>query len=275
MLIASSESVVAGTESAASMESTESTGSAKNPKNTASIIEEARQRGVELILKKQKQLLKKDWSQIPASKQVHLYKGSLESGPALAILDFGCKKGILEEVKSLSSEVHLYPGNLSSIEKLKKRKKDSLKALFLSNGPGDPSYVSTEMIDGIKALMGKWPMMGVCFGHQVLGRALGAKTKRLKFGHRGSNHPIQDKLLSRIYMTSQNHSYVVDADSLPSSVERTHWNLNDKSLAGFFCREKACFGVQFHPESCPGPRDATPLFKYFFKEVVFCGLDLE
>ena len=235
--------------------------------------EEGRKRGLDLILKKKNQLLKKNWfEEVVTSKKVALHSGALSpserGGSVLAMIDFGCKKGLLEEVRHRGSEVHLYPPSLSSLEELKKREKSHFQALFLSNGPGDPAHVSKEVIEGIRALIGKWPIMGVCFGHQVLARALGAQTFRLKFGHRGSNHPIKDKLLNCIYMTSQNHGYVVDSESLPAQVERTHWNLNDGSLAGFLYREKACFAVQFHPESCPGPRDAACLFSYFFTEIV-------
>ena len=242
--------------------------------------EEARQKGENLILQKKKELSDKDWSQEVSVKEKRLHKGDKgdkgdkmdpslkEKGPVVALLDFGCKKGILEEVQLRSAEVNMYPPTLSSLKELKKRKQSSLGALFLSNGPGDPANVSTEIIEGLSCLIGKWPTMGICFGHQLLGRALGASTQKLKFGHRGSNHPVQDKLLNKTYITSQNHGYVINAGSLPPEVERTHWNLNDQSLAGFLHREKACLGVQFHPESCPGPRDGAFLFNYFFEKVL-------
>lgn len=100
-------------------------------------------------------------------------------------------------------------------------------------------------------------------GHQILGLALGAKTYKLKFGHRGSNHPIKDELLNKIYVTSQNHGYAIDQDTLPSDVKVTQWNLNDQTVAGIYSPTRRCMGIQYHPESHPGPHDAVGLFRYF------------
>jgi carbamoyl-phosphate synthase small subunit len=105
-------------------------------------------------------------------------------------------------------------------------------------------------------------------GHQILARALGAKTYKLKFGHRGANHPVRDEILGRVYVTSQNHGYAVDVQSLPAGVRITHTNLNDGTVQGLECREKRCMSVQFHPESHPGPHDAEPLFDYFIKQIL-------
>jgi len=105
--------------------------------------------------------------------------------------------------------------------------------------------------------------MGVCMGHQVLSLALGAQTYKMKFGHRGSNHPIQDQLLNKVYVSSQNHGYAVDAKTLPKNVKVTHVNLNDQTVAGFYSEELQVLGIQYHPEASPGPHDAQELFQYF------------
>jgi carbamoyl-phosphate synthase small subunit len=105
-------------------------------------------------------------------------------------------------------------------------------------------------------------------GHQILGLALGAKTYKMKFGHRGSNHPIKDSLLNRIYMSSQNHGYAVDPKTLPADVKVTQVNLNDQSVAGLFSEKRKCLGIQYHPESCPGPHEGRDLFRFFLERVL-------
>jgi carbamoyl-phosphate synthase small subunit len=139
--------------------------------------------------------------------------------------------------------------------------------ILLSNGPGDPAKVELA-IDTIRDLIGQRFIFGICMGHQLLGLALGAKTYKLKFGHRGSNHPVEDRLLKQTYMTSQNHGYAVDRDSLPADVKETHVNLNDKTLSGFYSQQRKVLGVQFHPESHPGPHDAESLFDFFVRQLL-------
>ena len=136
--------------------------------------------------------------------------------------------------------------------------------IFLSNGPGDPAKVEVAP-ETVAEFVGKKPIFGICMGHQILSTALGAKTYKLKFGHRGSNHPIQDVILNKIYMTSQNHGYAVQSESLPSDVKISHTNLNDNTVAGIYSKQRRFLSVQFHPESHPGPHDAAELFDYFFK----------
>jgi carbamoyl-phosphate synthase small subunit len=133
---------------------------------------------------------------------------------------------------------------------------------MLSNGPGDPALVK-EATETLRSLLGWRPVFGICMGNQILARALGADTYKLKFGHRGGNHPVRDLLLNQIYVTSQNHGYAVDPKTLPSNVKVTHLNLNDQTVEGIECAEKKCFSVQYHPESCPGPHEASRLFDYF------------
>jgi len=137
---------------------------------------------------------------------------------------------------------------------------------MLTNGPGDPADVKSGT-QTVKDLLGYRLIFGICMGHQILCQALGGKTYKLKFGHRGSNHPIQDDLLKRVYISSQNHGYNVDLQSLPKGVKVTHINLNDKTVAGIAHDEFKCFSVQFHPESHPGPHDARGLFDYFVKQI--------
>jgi len=135
--------------------------------------------------------------------------------------------------------------------------------IFLSNGPGDPEPVDYG-IRTVRALMGYRPMFGICLGHQIIGLAVGAKTYKLKFGHRGINHPVKNLLTGKVEITSQNHGFAVDARTLdPDLIEVTHINLNDNTLEGFRHRKFPILAVQYHPEAAPGPHDARYLFAEF------------
>jgi carbamoyl-phosphate synthase small subunit len=134
--------------------------------------------------------------------------------------------------------------------------------VFLSNGPGDPAAL-TYVHENIRKLMGRTPIFGICLGHQMLGYAVGGKTFKLKFGHRGGNQPVKDLRTGKVAITSQNHGFAVDADSLPADVEVSHINLNDGTVEGLVCRDKPVFSVQYHPEAAPGPNDATYFFRQF------------
>lgn len=173
-------------------------------------------------------------------------------------LDFGVKRNILRRLVSHGCRVIVVPAN-TSIEEILKHQPDGI---FLSNGPGDPSAV-TEGIETAKALLkSDKPIFGICMGHQILGQALGAQTYKLKFGHRGLNQPAG--LTERIEITSQNHSFAIDPDSLNNSdVEISHLNLNDKTVAGVKHKSLPIFSVQYHPEASPGPHDADYLFEQF------------
>lgn len=177
----------------------------------------------------------------------------------VAVYDYGVKRGILRQLTQLGCEVDLYPATTPAADILAKK----YDGVVLSNGPGDPEPV-TYAQDNIRQLIGKVPLFGICLGHQLLGLALGGKTYKLKFGHRGGNHPVKDLRTGRIEITAQNHGFAVDPDSLKDrDVEFTHLNLNDQTLEGFRHRSEPVFAVQYHPESAPGPHDSFYLFSDF------------
>jgi carbamoyl-phosphate synthase small subunit len=202
----------------------------------------------------------KDWVYEVSRKEAQRIQGAAGTGPKVAVLDFGCKENILRELIKRSREVVIFPARTSASEILKEKP----NGLLLSNGPGDPENVETA-VDTIKELLGQLPIFGICMGHQLLGRALGGKTFKLKFGHRGANHPIKNLLTGQVFMTSQNHGYAIERDSLDSQVAVTHMNLNDHTVSGIESRPQKCFSVQYHPESHPGPRDAEILFDQFME----------
>ena len=204
------------------------------------------------------QKINSDWVWSASRKITEHRKGQNPAGPKVAVLDFGCKENILRELSLRSSEIKIF----SSRAPYHEIQSFSTDALMLTNGPGDPSAVENA-VDTIRYFLGQIPVFGICMGHQVLGLALGAKTYKLKFGHRGANHPIKDLLLNKIYMSSQNHGYAVDEKTLPTDVKVTHVNLNDQTVAGFYSEKMNCLGIQYHPESHPGPHDAVLLFDYF------------
>ena len=175
-------------------------------------------------------------------------------------LDFGIKYNILRQLTEHGCEVQVVPAKTTAEEILAAEP----DGVFLSNGPGDPMPVGYA-IETIQGLMGKKPLFGICLGHQLLGLALGGKTFKLKFGHRGANQPVKHLETDRVEITSQNHGFCVDIDSLPNSVDVTHINLNDDTLEGIQHREYPIFSVQYHPEASPGPHDASYLFSRFTK----------
>ena len=174
-------------------------------------------------------------------------------------LDFGIKYNILRQLTAHGCEVQVVPAKTTAEEILAAEP----DGVFLSNGPGDPMPVGYA-IETIQGLMGNQkPLFGICLGHQLLGLALGGKTFKLKFGHRGANQPVKHFETDKVEITSQNHGFCVDIDSLPNSVDITHINLNDDTLEGIQHREYPVFSVQYHPEASPGPHDASYLFSRF------------
>jgi carbamoyl-phosphate synthase small subunit len=174
--------------------------------------------------------------------------------------DYGIKLNILRMLQGLGASVEVVPYDYPAEEVLAKRP----DGVFLSNGPGDPEPV-TEAIRNIKLLLGKVPIFGICLGHQLLGIALGGKTYKLKFGHHGANHPVQDLGTAGIEITSQNHGFAVDETSLPNTVRVTHRSLNDNTVEGIESVVYPAYSVQYHPEASPGPHDSHYLFGRFIK----------
>lgn len=186
-------------------------------------------------------------------------KSAIRNPPwKVAAIDYGVKWNILRLLHLYGCDITVLPATASATEIL------SIKpdGILLSNGPGDPAAV-TYAINTVKELLGKKPIFGICLGHQILALALGAKTYKLKFGHRGINHPVRNEETRKIEITSQNHGFTVDPDSLPSDVDITHWNLNDDTVEGLRCKDIPAFSVQYHPEASPGPHDSRYLFDTF------------
>jgi carbamoyl-phosphate synthase small subunit len=179
----------------------------------------------------------------------------------VAAVDYGMKRNIVRLLQAGSCRVMVFPATASDREILDSRP----DGIFLSNGPGDPAALPGPIATIERLIPTKKPIFGICLGHQLLGLALGAKTFKLKFGHRGANHPVQDQQSGHVLITSQNHGFAVDADALPPEVEATHRNLNDGTLEGFRHRTLPILAAQFHPEAAPGPHDANVLFNGFLQ----------
>ena len=180
-----------------------------------------------------------------------------EAKHRIVAYDFGVKRNILRRLRQQGFHVDVVPATTSAEEVLARNP----DGVFLSNGPGDPAaldYIHRE----VRQLIGKKPIFAICLGHQILGHVFGGKTFKLKFGHRGGNQPVKDLRTGKVAITSQNHGFAVDPESLPANVEVTHLNLNDDTVEGIRHREHPVFSVQYHPEAAPGPHDA----KYFFSE---------
>jgi len=182
----------------------------------------------------------------------------------VAAYDFGIKTNILRRLAAHGCQVRVFPASTPAADLLAIEP----DGIFLSNGPGDPAAV-TYAIDNVRTLVdsAKSPIFGICLGHQLLGLSLGARTYKLKFGHRGANHPVQELDSNKIEITSQNHGFAVDPDSLPAHARVTHLNLYDGTVEGLRHLDKPIYSVQYHPEASPGPHDADYLFTQFIEEM--------
>jgi carbamoyl-phosphate synthase small subunit len=183
--------------------------------------------------------------------------------PHVVCMDFGMKRNILRCLVDTGFRVTVVPAKTTAKEILSL----SPDGIFLSNGPGDPAAVGYA-IETVRGLVGKKPLFGICLGHQLLALALGGKTYKLKFGHRGANQPVKDLATERIEITTQNHGFCVDLESLPKSVQSTHIHLNDGTSEGLAARDLGAFSVQYHPEAAAGPHDSLYLFDRFRESVV-------
>ena len=183
-----------------------------------------------------------------------------QTGLHVVAVDFGIKQNILRCLAESGLKVTVVPGSSRAEDVLKHRP----DGVFLSNGPGDPAAV-TSGITLVRDLLGKKPIFGICLGHQILSLALGGSTYKLKFGHRGLNQPVQDLATGRVEVTTQNHGFCVDVDSLKNKCELTHLHLNDGTCEGIRHIESGAFSVQYHPEASAGPHDARYLFERFVK----------
>jgi carbamoyl-phosphate synthase small subunit len=173
--------------------------------------------------------------------------------------DYGMKYNILRRLRQHGFNTQVLPATASAADALKHKP----AGIFLSNGPGDPAALDYIVREVRTLLDSGIPIFGICLGHQLLGQALGGKTFKLKFGHRGGNQPVKDLESGKVEITSQNHGFAVDADTLPSDVTVHRVNLNDQTVEGFRHKKKPVFCVQYHPEASPGPHDSTPLFAEF------------
>lgn len=200
----------------------------------------------------------KDVAQMASKNQKICYKGN---GIKFVVIDLGLKNSILKNLINSDCDVTLLPAAADDKEILSYKP----DAVLFSNGPGNPEDVTTS-IKTIKNLIGKVPLYGICLGYQILAIALGAKTYKLKYGHRGGNHPVINLQTNEVILTSQNHGYAVDETTLPDNVELTYKNLDDGTLEGFTCPKLKLEGVQFHPEASPGPLDAAGIFKRWIEQ---------
>jgi carbamoyl-phosphate synthase small subunit len=195
-----------------------------------------------------------EWLKMPTNPAV----SSAMLQPHVVAIDYGMKWNIPRHLANIGCRVTIVPGTATADEVLAHEP----DGVFLSNGPGDPEPL-TYAIDTIRGVLGKTPVFGICLGHQLFSLACGAKTFKLKFGHRGANQPVFNQATQRVEITSQNHGFAVDADSLPPELEVTHRNLNDQTIEGVRHRHLPAFSVQYHPEASAGPHDSDYLFRQF------------
>jgi len=181
----------------------------------------------------------------------------------VAAYDFGIKYNILRRLDVYGCDVHVFPASAPASDLLAIEP----DGIFLSNGPGDPAALPYAVENARQLVNSDVPMFGICLGHQILGLAVGGRTYKLKFGHRGANHPVKELESGKVEITSQNHGFAIDPDSLPADTTVTHLNLYDKTVEGFRHTTKPMFSVQYHPEASPGPHDADYLFRQFLESM--------
>jgi carbamoyl-phosphate synthase small subunit len=197
----------------------------------------------------------------PAFMELHARAAPREARYRVVAYDFGIKRNILRRLAACGCHVTVVPASTTAEDVLTL----DPDGIFLSNGPGDPEPLQYQARQ-VRALIGKKPIFGICLGHQILGLAVGGRTYKLKFGHRGANHPVKNLVTGKVEITSHNHGFAVDPDSLdPGQIELTHMNLNDQALEGFRHRWEPVFCVQYHPEAAPGPHDSLYLFDDFVR----------
>lgn len=192
-----------------------------------------------------------------STKEIISHEGK---GCHIAIMDYGVKNNIIRSFKHRGCRLTVFPMSAKAEEVLKVNP----DGIFLSNGPGDPKDIMPA-VEEIKKMIGAKPMTGICLGHQLLCLAFGGDTEKLKFGHRGANHPVKDLKTNRVMITSQNHGYVVKKQGLPEELEVTHMNLNDDTVEGMKHKTLPIYSIQFHPEACPGPHDTDKIFDEFLE----------
>ena len=215
------------------------------------------ERGIEILRESE---IPKDAVSVVSCDKMWISHAETEKYHVVAI-DCGMKMNIVRSLNKRGCKVTVVPWNTSA-DNIKKLNPDGI---FISNGPGDPTDVP-QTVDTIKKLIGKYPIFGICLGHQIISLAYGAETYKLKFGHRGGNHPVRNLETNKIEITSQNHSYAVNADSISgTALSVTHVNLLDQTIEGVKCDKDKVFSVQYHPESAPGPQDSAYLFDRFIR----------